>query len=66
MQQLPAEARAALAAVIADMQNVPRSIVGDPAEVVHFLGRQARRLAGIRDMRVPLPLRPRRSRPARR
>ena len=49
---LPADARAALAAVIADMRNFPRAIIGDPAEVVHFLGRQARRLAGIRDMRV--------------
>ncbi len=55
---LPAEARAALAAVIADMRDMPRAIIGDPAEVVHFLGRQARRLAGIRDMRVPAALPP--------
>lgn len=51
---IPPEARAALDAVIRDMRDVPRAIIGDPAEVVHFLGRQARRLAGVRDLRVPV------------
>ena len=52
---VPEPVRAAIAAVVADMRNVPREIIGDSAEVVHFLGRCARRLDGVRAMRVPVP-----------
>lgn len=53
---LPAETRRALSGIVKQLRDVPRAIIGDPAEVVHFLGRTARALERLRDQAVtPAP-----------
>ncbi len=49
---LPIETRTALSAIARTMRDVPRSLIGDPAEVVHFLGRTARAIERLRDQPV--------------
>ena len=49
---LPAETRTALSAIVKTMRDVPRALIGDPAEVVHFLGRTVRALERLRDQPV--------------
>ena len=49
---LPAETRRALSGIVQQLRNVPRNLIGDPAEVVHFLGRTARALERLRDQPV--------------
>lgn len=55
---LPAETRRALSGIVAQLRDVPRAIIGDPAEVVHFLGRTARALERLRDQPVTLAAAP--------
>ncbi len=52
---LPADTRRDLSAIVQQLRNVPRALIGDPAEVVHFLGRTARALERVRDTPVPAP-----------
>lgn len=51
---LPTETRRDLSAIVAQLRNVPRALIGDPAEVVHFLGRTARALERVRDAPIAL------------
>lgn len=46
---LPADTRRTLSGIVKQLRDVPRAIIGDPAEVVHFLGRTARALERLRD-----------------
>ena len=55
---LPADTRRDLSAIVQQLRNVPRALIGDPAEVVHFLGRTARALERVRDAPVALPKSP--------
>ncbi|RYC29540.1 hypothetical protein D3273_23420 [Lichenibacterium minor] len=55
---LPADTRRDLSAIAQQLRNVPRALIGDPAEVVHFLGRTARALERVRDMPIALPTLP--------
>ena len=55
---LPADMRRDLSAIVQQLRNVPRTLIGDPAEVVHFLGRTARALERVRDRPIALPTLP--------
>ena len=56
---LPEPVLTALAAIVRDMRDVPRDCFRDPAEMLFWLRRMARRVEGVERMRVPaVPPRP--------
>lgn len=56
---LPAEVLKALKAITSEMRNIPRDVIIDRQELIHFMNRMARRVDGVAALRVTLtPPRP--------
>lgn len=49
---LPAEVLKALRSIVADMRSIPREVITDRGELIHFLNRMAGRVDGVAKLRV--------------
>ncbi len=61
---LPPAALRALDAIAADLRHLPRDCIVDRAELLHWLNRLARRVDGVKGMRVPMEPQPAKRAPA--